>query len=328
MVAGIEEFGNGQAAYIGRIIPWHALGTVLDEAATKADVMRPEVLGWKTYKKALEVVMPDGSTVTPDGEFMIVRDHAINGWEYLAKVGKRYRDFDNEEVVDLAKDIIDVSGACFESAGSLFGGKRVFVSLSIPKEIETPYGPKVKTNLVLTNSHDGSSHLEGCVSTVDVVCYNTLSMAFSSAKSRFKIRHTSGADMRLQEARKSLGLTWKYLNQVEETMAAMIEQKFWEAEFEALVKTLIPDPKEVKSDETIMHLDRERATLLDLRTNGSNKEYVDTAWGAYGAVTEYADWYAPIRAKDHKIARAERAATGAQDGFKAQALNFILDRAA
>lgn len=333
MSAGIETFeefglGNDKAAFVGRLVAWHVLGKALGEAATEADVMEPNVLGWPTDKHPLTVVMPDGSTQEMPGQFIIYRNHAIKGLEAMAIVGKRYRDFDNKVVVDLARDIIDVGGACFESAGSMFGGKRVFVCLRIPKEISTAYGPKITPNLVITNTHDGSSQLEGLVTTVDVVCQNTLAMAFGEAKSRFKIRHTTNADMRLSEARKTLGLTFTYLEAVEQRMAAMIEQKFWEAEFEAMTKELLPLPQEIKSDETIMHVEKEREKLLYLRTEGLNKEYVDTAWGAYGAVTEYADWYSPIRAKDHTIRRAENVMTGAQEAFKKQAMDFILSRAA
>ena len=48
-----------------------------------------------------------------------------------------YVPFQNEACCDLLNALVDESGAHFETAGSMRGGRRVFVTMKLPKTMKT-----------------------------------------------------------------------------------------------------------------------------------------------------------------------------------------------
>ncbi|MGH2856159.1 MAG: DUF932 domain-containing protein [Solirubrobacteraceae bacterium] len=61
----------------------------------------------------------------------------------------------------------------FETAGSLHGGRRVWVLATLPDHIRVG-GDDVRPYLLLMNSHDGSTSILAATTPVRTVCQNTL----------------------------------------------------------------------------------------------------------------------------------------------------------
>jgi len=138
MAHELETVANGQTTFVTARVPaWHQLGTVTDDCMTAEDVMAKAFLGgWKVRKIDLQGVetTPGGVSVIecPDRR-MTVRTNIFTGQtEYLGIVGTDYGTVQNEEAAEVLNRLVDESGAHFETAGSLRGGRMVFITMKLP----------------------------------------------------------------------------------------------------------------------------------------------------------------------------------------------------
>ena len=216
------------------------------------------------------------------------------------------------------------SGAHFETAGSLRGGRQVFITMKMPTTIRVGGVDPVDLYLIACNSHDGTSAFRLLVSPVRVVCANTQAAAFRQARSSFSIRHTSGARSQIAQAREALGLTFAYAEAFEAEAEAMIAQKVTDDQFSALVAAVWPIDKKSDRSKTI-GANRQHAVTRLWRHSPTNAEIRGTKWAAYQAITEYTDHVAPVSAKRNQASvRAERVVTsGTVAQVKTRAFDLI-----
>jgi len=244
----------------------------------------------------------------PD-QFATVRTNPVSGGvDVLGVVGRGYTVIQNEEHADLLNRVADEGGACFETAGSLRGGRSVFLSMKLPRTMTIGGIDPVDLYLIALNSHDGTSAFRLLVSPVRVVCANTQALALRRAQSSFSIRHTSGAKGNIAQAREALGLTFKYAETFEREAEQMIQASLTDAQFAQIIGKLWTTESGSKRSATIT---ANRADVLtglfsDAPTNASIR---GTRWAGYQAITEYLDHFAPV-AGGTDTARAERVASG------------------
>src|SRR5205085_2402712 len=103
--------------------------------------------------------------------------------------------------------------------------RRVFVAMRLREGIRIDAGgvdDEIVPFLVALNSHDGLSQFQVVVTPWRPVCANTERFAVRDARMRWGVRHTVNARERLDEARRTLGLTAAYYRAFaaeEETLA-------------------------------------------------------------------------------------------------------------
>jgi phage/plasmid-like protein (TIGR03299 family) len=322
----IETSATGEAAFFtsSRQGWWHSLGTLTDGAQTAEDALRLGHLDWQVTKEPLtaSVLTPDGVDVVDiPGKFATVRQNPFTGkHEALGVVGSAYTVVQNADNAEFLNALVDESGAHFETAGSLNGGRTVFITMKAPEGLMIAGRDAVDLYLVATNSHDGSSTFKVAATPIRVVCQNTLRAGLGAAKATFSTRHTAGVQSRIDEAHKALGLMWNYGRAFEAEANRMAATKVTTDQFNAIVAGLFPEAK----DETArVKKSREQAigTVGTLYREAPTQDgFRGTAWGAYNAITEYADWAWPIRGDKDGSLRAERVAAGGWvDTFKNEA---------
>ena len=315
MAHELETWSDGSASFVSaRQHAWHRLGTVLPAEFDAAQAMQHAKLGgWRVRKEPLTttVLTPDGvsSLPVPD-QFASVRTHPVTGRpDVLGVVGRGYTPIQNEDHAELLDRLVDQSGAHFETAGSLRGGRQVFVSMKLPRTMRIGGVDPVDLYLIACNSHDGTSAFRLLVSPVRVVCANTQAAAIRGAKSSYSIRHTAGAKGQIAQARAALGLTWAYAEAFERQAEQMIAATISTDEFTGIVGRLWPVDADSKRSKTIGENRRYELVQL-LRHSPTNEDIRGTRWAAYQAITEYADHLAPVRDEwNPAAARAERAVT-------------------
>lgn len=326
MAHQLETWADGSASFASaRLHAWHRLGTVLPDRFDAAQAMNHAKLGgWRVRKEALQttVLTADGvSTLDVPEQFATVRTNPVTGRpDVLGVVGRGYTPIQNEEHAALLDALVDESGAHFETAGSLRGGRQVFLTMKLPTTMQIGGVDPVDLYLVACNSHDGTSAFRLLVSPIRVVCANTQAIAIRRAQSSFSIRHTSGASGQIEQARQALGLTFKYAETFQAQADAMIAQAMTDRQFRELIDAVwhVDDKADTsakagpsKRSQTIAA--NRRGALVDLWRSSPTAEAIrGTAWGAYQAITEYTDHFAPIGEKRNPgAARAERAITSA-----------------
>jgi len=148
---------------------------------------------WNVRKMALQVTQKP--TLTKDGVttpsplavpdyYATVRTNPVHGGlDVLGVVGSKYEPVQNEASCELLDAITDESGAHFETAGALRGGRETFITMKLPNTMVFD-GSQDRTEFYLAalNSHDGSSAWRGLITPVRIVCANTQSAAIGSAK--------------------------------------------------------------------------------------------------------------------------------------------------
>lgn len=279
---------------------WHQLGQQLDRTMTATEALEyAHLANWNVRKTPAWTTDEDGNMIAMDGRFATVRTNPVSkAVEYLGDVGSRYHVIQNEELVNFMDALVDESGAHFETAGSLRGGKHVFATLKVPSYMvfEGKGGVQDRTDLYIAvmNSHDGYGSLGVFITPVRVVCANTQAAAIASAKSRWSVRHTAGALNAIEEARQALTLSFAYGDAFAEEMQKLIEREMEQEEMERAVNAIF----DVDGAET----ERAKNGRLDNAAQvmtGLNLKTVmgfeDTAYGLYNAVTEWVDHRVEIK---------------------------------
>lgn len=298
------DITNGTASFaIARDHAWHRLGQVMpgemtaDEALTAAHMK-----GWNVRKVPLLTGTGEGvdladSGIEVPGQFVTVRTNPVTGKsEPLGVVGSQWTALQNEETVDLLDALVDQGGAFIDTIGALKGGRQTFVSMRLPEamEIELPDGRKDRTefHIAALNSHDGSTAFRFIVSPIRIVCANTQAIALNTAVSKWSARHTPGIRSSVDEARRALGLTFKYQAAFEEEMKVLVATQVEEDTARALLASVFEVDKTDNERGKLLrtaHVDGVLSTLA-LETNDGAR---GTAYGLLNAATEYVDHFWP-----------------------------------
>jgi len=327
MAHALEQFSDGSTGFVSaREDAWHKLGTVTPDALTAEDALSAARLGgWNVRKLSLTAreLSDDGVTsYEVDRFYATARTNPVSGaTDILGVVGETYHPIQNEANCELLNALVDESGAHFETAGSLYSGRQVFVTMKLPETMMLAGSDAHELYIAALNSHDGSTAFRFMVTPVRIVCANTQALAISQAKSSFSIRHTETAKGRIAEARRALGLTWKYLEefqaQAERMMAAPLEFK----DFRKVVDELWRPVNGADSARTIGNSVRRDAALDVLFKDAATQKGIrGTRWAGLQAIGEYIDHYAP--AKD-AYARAVRTVSGDSMRMKEQAARLL-----
>lgn len=332
MAHQIETFEDGTAAFFSaRELPWHRLGQVVPAALTAAEAIEKAQQDWTVEKVPVFAKAPDGEFVPIDNKFATLRNHPKLGYGALGIVGNQYVPIQNHEAFEVLDQIRDDSGAAYETAGSLHGGKRVFMTMKMPESLvfqgKNVEADKVDMYLLAMNSHDASTAFTLAITPIRVVCANTLSMALSSnhLKRSFTLKHTRNIKGRVAEAREALGLTFAYVEQFEQEVQRLIDAEMNKTEFSKFIKTLYSVKGTSQKQET--RVEKVQEQLMSLWNAPTQKNIIGTRWAAYNSVVEYIDWQMGVRVtrkESEDTVRAIRTVTGSADHLKNKALRLLL----
>jgi phage/plasmid-like protein (TIGR03299 family) len=301
-------------AFVGsRGLPWHGLGTSVEELLTAKEMKTAAGLDWVVEGKPMTV---QGTNIVVPNKVANVRntDNAV-----LGVVGSRYKVIQNDEMFSFADFLLD-AGAQFETAGSLRGGEVVFAAMEIPSEhieIKGDNG-QTKSYLVLANGHNGLFPFRALVTPVRVVCMNTLNAALGSAKTSFTIRHTAKIEGKIAEAKRALGITHKVMDEFRVGAENLILKKMTEKDAIRVITSVFPLSEDEKREKKVFS-DRAAQTIA-IWKNAENLEGVrETAWGVWNAIGEYLDHGVSYRGGQRSTAADAKASSVVLDtGFAAR----------
>ena len=280
MSAGLEQFDWMMSA---KERPWHGIGTVVEDAVGSADALRIAKLDWVVTQYP---VSANGKEIP--GVFANVRSDTN---ESLGVVKSRYNVLQNVDAFNFIDDIIENNSGTeckYETAGSLFNGRRVFMLVRLPNQ--KLVGDDVENYMFFTNSHDGTSSLLAGITNVRVVCNNTLQMAIEGASRTWKCHHTKNLERRKKEAAESLGLAVKYISQLDTTAQEMAMKKIDEEEF---FRKLFDNEIEKHSEKRVKDTIEKIHLIYNEKDDLQN--FRGTAWGMYNAVSDFVSNSVPQR---------------------------------
>lgn len=223
-------------------------------------------------------------------------------WTTLGVVGPQYEVFQPAQCADLMmallKAEVKVDGktiqAHFETGGSLRGGRLMWLLAKIPHGMKLADGSEPESYAMLGNSFDGSQGLRIMRTNVRTECNNTFDLAEARAKTKFSwsIKHSGRIHELAEMARQQLGFLVEATAHDVRVANELLTRPFKKDDFVKVAADLYPLPKKTDTmtpeeldrvntrREKVLHVWLESPNLVDIR---------DTAWGAYNAVTEFAD---------------------------------------
>jgi phage/plasmid-like protein (TIGR03299 family) len=295
-----------------------AVRTVDPSTAQSAEAMIAAAgLSWTVEQHPLEAVVERGAETLRVRVPKHVANVRSDSGAVVGVVGEGYEPLQNCTAFAFC-DAITASGrAHWIGAGETRGGAHVHALMRLDREIRLggAQGEEVLPLLCFRNGHDGGLAVTVSVSPFRLACLNGMLLPLPGAQRTWKARHTARIEAKLADARRTLGIAWRYYDELEEVGARLLAQRIGEAEFERFLARLVPLP-EPRPDETrggraVRNAERVREAIRTAyRTTPDLSDIRGTGWGALQAIAAYVDHTQPTRRTANRTtaeARFERA---------------------
>ena len=278
---------NVESMFYVREKPWHGLGIMVREAPDSRDALRLADLDWNVIQEP--VYTYDRREVPGYKANIRDRDRSV-----LGIVTNRYRVVQNWEAFSFTDELLG-EGVRYETAGSLMGGRRVWLLAKLPNEYIIA-GEQVSPYLVFSNTHDGSGAVKVAITPIRVVCNNTLNLALKTAERAFSMIHTGDVKGKVKEAKDTLLLSSQYMEALGKEFETLRKKSLSDKEVENMIEILLPDLEQGATLRQHNNIRRMRSDLAgryfdapDLKGLGKN------AYRFINAVSDYATHAEPIR---------------------------------
>lgn len=311
---------NGKDMYIGKMDAWHTLGKVTGKFQTWEELVE---FGLNFPVEKQQLFDSRGNPIEAWGTF---RDGNV----FLATVGERYEVVHHSKGFEMVDALIgQQNGAHFSTAGALGKGETVWglADLNIPLKV----GEDVSNNyLLFWTGYDGKSAHSYGLTSVRVVCQNTLRTALSNkTASLFKVRHTKAAHAQIEKAHVALNQITDEVKTMEEKLNFLASKQMTREASVNLLDRLFPKTeKEYGRSDSSTRRDNILVEILNKYESNDNNTFPEqrgTAYNMLNAITNYTDHVRSTKGGDK--GRSESAVFGSGERLKSQAFEVLMETA-
>lgn len=276
---------NIESMFYVRKAPWHGLGTKVMEAPDSREALITAGLDWNVVQEPIYT-----KEELVEGYKANVRD---SDRRVLGVVTDRYKIVQNREAFAFTDGLLR-EGVRYETAGSLQGGRKVWMLAHMPHEYII-LGEHISPYLLFFNSHDGSGAIKVALTAIRVVCQNTLNLALHTAKRSWSMIHTGDIQGKIKEARDTLLMAETYMDELGKEFETLRKKKLTDKQVMDYIEILLPmedgatpqqrkNIKRLQEDMKIRYFD-----APDLKDVGNN------AYRFINAVSDFATHAEPLR---------------------------------
>lgn len=299
----------GKMFYFGEV-PWHHLGTPIEKRANLAQAIAAGGLDWEVATASLTLQGEPQSAVTQ--RVAVVRTDKRPGetGRVLGVVHPEFTLLQNREGLAMFDSLFGQGKQVYETGGYLRNGEVIWLQAALEKPIQVRPNDELKTFLLFSNSHDGSRPIDIRLTTVRVVCNNTLSMALRStaAATFFRRGHKQSIEVLKEQAQAFFKNILADQDKQQAILVRMSQSRCDDDAFKAFLAKLLPLPAKptafdtnqtvAKAYETrLMNIERARAEIEQVRKHGCVQRLVQATvppadaswWGALNSVTAWVD---------------------------------------
>lgn len=296
---------------------WHGLGKVTENVLTAEEAIKAADLDWTVEKRP---IFTDKQAEIKDA-FATMRD---TDDKVLGIVGRQYTPLQNKEAFGFFDNVVSEGTAMYHTAGSLHGGRRVWILAKLPNHIEVSDVDIVEKYVLLSNRHDGIGSVIGGFTPIRVVCQNTLNAALGSLQNTVRVRHTTNIATRIKEAYTVMKIVNKNYEAIEKAFKGLAIKSIDTKKLDSYLTKVFPATDKKKKVSTRVLNTRTRVKdLFDGKGKGSELPTSrGTAWGAYNAVCEYFDYDKKYKSQGHRLGSVW---FGREKGQKEKALDLALN---
>lgn len=277
---------NVESMFYVREMPWHGLGVRVNEAPASREALALAGLDWKVVQEPIYTETKD----LIEGYKANVRD---SDKKVLGVVTDRYKVIQNEEAFAFTDALLG-EGVRYETAGSLQGGRKVWMLARMPREYIMS-GERISPYLVFSNTHDGTGAIKVALTPIRVVCNNTLNLALNNAKRSWSMVHTGDIKGKMQEAKDTLFMADKYMETLGKEFEELRKKELSDKQVMEYIEILLPiengsTPQQVRNMKRLQEDMKMRYfDAPDLQGVGNN------AYRFINAVSDFATHAKPLR---------------------------------
>lgn len=283
---------NFESGFFVRYPAWHGLGTVINEAPNSNDALRIAGLDWDVYQTPAYVAINGEQKKT---DYLV--NYRSSDQTVLGMVKHQYKVVQNKDAFNFTDQLIGSGEVRYETAGSLAGGKQVWMLAKMPET--SVLGDAIVPYLLFSNSHDGGSSVRVTMTNTRVVCQNTLNIALAGARRIWSFTHKGDMESKLDEARRTLQNAKTYMKEFDIEAQRLVGIKYSPADVKNIIDKLFPieDESEIAQRKlnNLIYL-RENFQLAMNRPDIS--EFKNTAYGILNAASDFAGHTSPLRITD------------------------------
>lgn len=285
---------------------WHGLGQIVQYYPNSKEAIQFAGLDYTVEKRKLFTFDNENQNGNPDTDIIIPEIEVPNYFatvrtdteQVLGVVGNDYEVVQNEDAFSFFDAIVGGGdGVQYETAGALGKGERIFITAKLPDYIKVGSDDLIEQYLFLTTSHDGYGSITAAFTPVRIVCNNTLNAAFKNCSNAVKIRHTSNAKERLEQAHKVMGISYKLSEYLEDAFNTWSKLRITDKQVRKLIQLAMIPNKEVfqkllsgNASELSTHYTNVCDAAYEYAMSNPSQQLETTkgtVFGAYNAITGY-----------------------------------------
>lgn len=284
--------GKGQMVYVGDV-PWHGLGTRIEDDLTPEEVMKAAGLDWTVEKHPAFYRDVDGNYLRAPRKQALIRS---SDKKYLDIVSDAWIPVQNSDAFEFFDEYIKAGGMTMHTAGSLKDGKIVWALAKVDESFTLFGKDKIDSYLLLSNPHQFGFGVDVRFTPIRVVCHNTLSLSLEGAtKLGISLNHRSEFDP--EKVKEALAEAANKMDTYKEAAEFLGSKQFTEKSVFEYFKNVFPKAggvgnKVVKFDDIKKKVrktkdhSRNADTAMELLDNQPGKEFAHGSWWhAYNTVT-------------------------------------------
>jgi len=309
MAHQIDTTSLNRASYASTQREWHGLGELMPAGqdietwATAAGmeyrVQRATVRFATQRLDPANALIPAQMLQSIDDKLVLFRSDT---GAPLGVVSDSYKVVQPREVLEFFREWAQANACTIESAGVLFGGKRYFATAKMSDGVFVGEGDKIVPYVLLSTSADGSLATEGRITTVRVVCNNTLRLASKGASS-FRVSHRTAFKAEecrtiIESAHEEFGA---FMDMSRKLASIKVESRLAEDMTTLLLTTPTRDADAARDSAGFTR----SMSLFQGGGKGSTLETSrETAFGWLQACTEFVDHHVRARSDENRTAAA------------------------
>ena len=209
---------------------WVKAGTAV-EATSASDAARQAGLDWTVSMHDMHAdypIMTDAGLATKilpvDIRKAIVKTTPLGESSVVGVVGNKYKIFQNDEIFSSLDAIVDSGEARYAAAGEYDGGAKVWMLMSLPKEVNVAGDPHAAFLLAKT-THDGSGSVTIRPVIERLFCMNQINgLLRRKSKMQYRLPHTINSQLSSGDIRNILQISYDSIEEYE-TIAGYLQKK-------------------------------------------------------------------------------------------------------
>jgi phage/plasmid-like protein (TIGR03299 family) len=298
----------GEMFYTGEV-PWHGLGIHLAQPATLDEAIKVGGLDWQVGEVDLMTADDPPSPVTKRKGIVRLDRPPGDDRRVLGVAHKGFKPIQNRDAGLLFDAIFGNGKRVYHTGGYLGLGEIIWLLAKIDRTLRIGTEDIVEPYALMANSHDGSMAFNIRLTTVRVVCQNTLSLAMHQRLGQhFRRAHQGSFAEHAQAAQDFFKATLNELDSIAKSYTRLSQLQCSEDTFQQLIQALLPEPKKPRNfernpglrsawEKRIAEIQAAREKISELRENGKGMQLGGsrgTFWGVLNAVLEYVDHHRKI----------------------------------